>query len=523
MAPYRWRWRRGGRYWRRRFRKNRRFWKPRGRRWKRRRRRVGKRRRKVVTLWDPDSKAHCQIKGQTIGIITQAITTINRCYTTVWNKGKIYSKISGGGLNLQTFTLGWLFQEHRHFRNCWSKSNDGFDLAKYHGTKIYLTPHPTLDYIFFWDTDLNSIEPSDFYRLHPTRLLCSQHSIFVRSQAAGNHKTRKLKIRPPANITSQWKFMSDWCNFPLFTWGMTLINWDTIFWRTTEATIPAMTTTAVWWRDGGHGGWTAGTLAYSPLVDTGTMNIVGIYWAPQGTIQPSSGWDFIDQPYTQDLPYWFSCWGQNPSMDFNIANTGQPNQVPWARIYWPKYSLTDLTGATTPLPSLKMVSWTMTAYELTKFARMGYFVVSNMQGRCNIPFMYSSSWTWGGTQMQLQPLSLLNPCTNQVSVKNPAIASRYHIQPGDTENGILTSQALRRFIEPTTDIVERRPEPFQERPPWDAASQSYDETGSEAEESEEEQDKERSLQEIIRDLRRGIQRNKSERRRLDKFFKSLLK
>lgn len=441
----------------------------------------------------------------------------------MWEPTKIYSKVSGGGINLQTFTLKWLFDEHIHYRNCWTHSNDGFDLAKYHGTKVYLPPHPTLDYVFFWDTDLINILPQDFYRLHPTRLLCTDHAIFIRSMASGNHKTRKVKIKPPANITSQWKFIKDWCDFPLFSWGMTLINWDEIFWRTNEATIPVLTITSAWYRESGHGGWSSGTLAYSPLVDLGTFNVVGIYWASQGTVSPQAMWDFTDQPYTKDLPYWFSCWGQNPSMDFNIKNTGAINSQPWARIYWPRYTLSDITGATNPLPRAKMVHWTMSAYELSKFARHGFFVVSNLQGRCNIPFMYSSSWTWGGTQMQLQPLSLLNPCTNQVSVKNPELATQYHIQPGDTNSGILTTKALARFLRPTEDIIERRPEPFEAKPPRYASSESYDETGSEAEESEEEPDKERTVEETLRSLTRGVERNKLERRRLIHFLKSLLK
>lgn len=434
----------------------------------------------------------------------------------------MYTHISGGGINLQIFSLAFLYNEHRHFRNCWSRSNDGFDLAKYSYTTVYLPPHPTLDYVFFWDPDLQKITPQDYYRMHPTRLMCTQNTRFIRSMQSGNHKTRKVKIKPPANLTSQWRFFNQFCDFPLFVWGMTLINWDEIFWRTSSFFIPIVEISA-YYRANTQSSWTASQLAYSPLIDTGVGNEIGIDWEPASSTTPSQSWDYTLQPFTKDLPYWYSTWGQNPSWDFNVKNTqGSSYNTPWALIYWPTYTSTDITG-TTALPKKSPVMWTMKATELNKIARMGYFVMSSFNGRCNIPFIYSSHWTWGGTQLNHAPITLLNPCTNQVSVKDPAIVANYLIRPEDTNSGLLTEKALRRFLRPSEDTDERRPEPYEERPTWDAGSESYDETGSEAEESETEQEKDVGIEETLRSIKRKLLREQSERRRINKFFNSLLK
>lgn len=536
MAPYRRRrWWRRWRPRRRFYRKGRRIWKPR-RRYKRRGRlrtkvrRFLKRRKRIVTLWDPDSKQKCTITGATIGLLAAGINTVNRMNTTVWTTTDVKVHPSGGGCTLNVFSLKFLYQEHRFFRNCWTHSNDGYDLAKYFGTTIYLQPHWKYDYVFWWDTDITGILPEDYWRLNPSQLLCSRNAVFVRNQVtAGNKRSRKVRIRPPANITSQWKFQEDWYNWPLFVWGMTLINWTEPFLRQTPQFIPYVTFPGdkTWYWHTTSGQYkpisSSKTLAYSPLIDSGNGNELSITYNPPNS-SPASSWSsqFVKVPKCDNLPYWYSCFGQNISWDFGIKRGAQdlPNYVPWVRWYMEWWTDKEIEG-TVPHTHQRteFVALASTCYN---FARMGYFVLSSTSDRINIPFMYKSHWQWGGTNLKQQPITAVHPQTNQVSVKNPLNIRQSLIYPGDTRQGLLTAQALRRFLEPSRISDERIPEPFEQRPPRYASEEEYDTTASEAEESEEEQGEKESDREIIKRLGRRVQRERVKRRLFNKFLHSLL-
>nr|QYD01987.1 ORF1 [Torque teno felis virus] len=534
MAPYRRRRRwfrrqRGGRrrgpY--RRFRKARR--RPRQRWTARRVKKLFKRKKRRVTLWDPDNKAKCIINGFMFGIICGPLNITNRLWTTVFTPTEIKAWISGGGVNLRMFSLRFLYEEHRLFRNCWSRTNDGFDLAQYLGTKIYLPPHPTVDYVFWWDTDLTRYTDNDYYRLHPAKILCQRNVVFVRNQiAAGNKRTHKLFIKPPANITSQWKFQSDWYDFPLFTWGMTLINWYEPFFRQQSGFIPYFqfptdqvykytTTGGVRWRTLKDLNM---TLAYSPLVDTGKGNRISVgFLSGSG---PTDVDDFREATQTTDLPYWFSCWGQNISWDFGVSkkNTDTGNVV-YVSFTWPEWTVSLIENPGTQRPNWSR--FCMIASNARLFATSGWFVMSSTKERINIPVLYKSYWKWGGTVLTKQPVTALLPTTNQVSVKNPGTVGQSVIRPGDLRNGLLTADALRRFLQPSKLSDERGPEPWEEQPPWYTTEEEYDKTGSEAKKSQKECEKESDIPSIIRCLSRRVQRERTQRRSLHQFLKSLLK
>nr|UWX31888.1 ORF1 [Torque teno felis virus] len=536
MAPYRrWRpWRRRRGRWRWKRGPYRRIRKPRRRkkRWTARRvRALFRRKKKRVTLWDPDSKAKCIINGFTWGLIAQSVNITNRMWTTVFTPTEVLTWIAGGGVNLKTFSLKFLYQEHMFFRNCWSRSNDGFDLAQYLGTKIYLKPHKNQDYIFWWDTDLTTFNQQDYLRLHPAKALCAKNVVFVRSQVGGgNHKTHKIFIKPPANITSQWKFQSEWYDFPLFAWGMTLINWYEPFFRQTSGFIPytrfPQDNTYIYQPGGGHSWQSLKTvnldLYYSPLVDNGQGNIISVTYIPPNQSFPSSSDDFKNAGFTDGLPYWYSCFGQNTSWDFGIPkDKNQVNYIPWVSFTWRKWTQNNIEVPPAAKPGACRLAFM--ANNARIFAASGWFVQSSTPERINIPLLYKSYWRWGGTMLTKQPITALIPNTNQISVKNPATVGESVIRPGDVRNGLLTATALRRFLQPSKFSDERRPEPFEEQPPRYASEEEYDETGSEAEESEEECDEKSNVTEIIRCLSRRVQRERTQRRSLHKFFKSLLK
>lgn len=468
--------------------------------------------------------------GFMFGVIASPLNTVNRLWTTKFMPAEIQSWISGGGLNLRIFSLKFLYQEHMFFRNCWSKSNDGYDLALYLGTKLYLPPHSTQDYFLWWDTDLTKYNNEDYYRLHPVKALCARNVIFVRSQKNGNnHKTRKVFIKPPANLTSQWKFQTDWYDFPLFAWGIALINWDMPFQKgpgfipyknfdKNEVYKYVGATQSVAWKKLADPSVNL-DLCYSPLVDGGRGNIISVGYLKQGET-PSNTTDFREALQTQNLPYWYSTWGQNISWDFGVdRKSSDTGTVTWIHWMMPEWTATKIEHAEQKPQWSRFCAIASTA---RVFAQMGWFVQQSVTDQVQIPILYRSYWKWGGTQLTKQPITALFPTTNQISVKNPSRVGESIIRPGDLRNGLLTADALRRFLQPSKFSDERRPEPFEEQPKGYASSEEYDETGSEAEESEEECTEKSDFPAIIQCLSKRVQRERAQRRSLHKFFKSLL-
>nr|QYD01948.1 ORF1 [Torque teno felis virus] len=528
MAPYTRRWRRrqwwrprrGTNRWRAGY-KGRRFWKTRGRK-KRRHRRVRRQeRRRLVTLFDPISKAKCKISGQTVGLIARGWNTVNRCYYTMWKEQTITKLLSGGGISLMTFSLRFLWNEHRHYRNVWSHTNDGFDLALYFGTKVYLEPHQYQDYVFFWDRDLVEEKQWDYMRLHPSQLLATKNCVFVRNQTTGNnHRTKKVFIKPPANITTQWKFQHQWFDIPLFQYGFILFNWKEPYLKQDTSTpVKTFRDSVMVWRTNQYIESSTG-FAWSPMIDTGGGNYIDFVWLGQH-VKPSSGTEWTKIPWANDLPYWLTCFGQNSDWNFNIPNKfPSTNPIPWIRLGWPEYTETDIT--TGNIGKKKFEEWAMPATACRTFAVMGPFVQDTLPTRVNIPFLYKSFWKWGGTNLLQDKIVAMNPTSGQVSVKNPQTQVRDIIYPWDQSGGLLTERALKRFLEPSTTTDERRPLPHQPEPPGYVSEESYDETGSEAEETEEDKDGEIEVSSTLKTLTRQLQREQSKRRRFNRFLKSLL-
>nr|QYD01876.1 ORF1 [Torque teno felis virus] len=538
MAPYNRRgWRRHRRRWRRQRGPYRRLRKPRRSRKQARYRRVRRwLRRKKATIrgWEPDAKVKCRIQGAMFGLIATQLNTTNRLYFTYTTRNVARLWPEGGGVNLRVFTLDFLYSEHRLFKNSWSRTNDGFDLALYLGTKIYLPPHDKYDYLFWWDTDLQYISEPDWYRLHPMTSLSQQHVVYVRNQTkGGNHRTKKLFLKPPAQMTNQWQFASDIYETPLFAWGMTFINWEEPWFREQSGFLPIIDLPAnniyvlkgVTWTpltSGGAGGaeWPK-TLAYSPLVDKGVGNQITVAFI--SGVKPTNE-DGRIVTHTIDLPYWLSCWGQNTTYNFGLTPkiSGGPDtgQTPW--MYWrmPHFTRDYIQSGTGGFPPVRNFAWLANNAKL--MAKSGWFVQSGLEERVSIPVLYTSYWKWGGTNLIKQPITALLPPTNQVSVKDPGTVGENVIRKTDLRGGLLTRAALQRFLRPTKDTDERRPVPWEERTPWDVDSEEYDETGSEAEESEEECPQQSSLEETVRHLGRRLLRERAQRHSLHNFFKSLL-
>nr|QYD01981.1 ORF1 [Torque teno felis virus] len=497
------------------------------RRKRRGQRRVSKRTRQTVILWNPESRVRCTITGFVLGLTTDNAHTISRLHNTWWTNDVANKFLVGGGVSLNLFSLQFLWTEHRHYHNFWFQSNDGYDLARYYGTKWYLPPLRDVDYIFWWDTDLNTYSAQDYMRGHPVNLLATKNAKFIRNcKYNRNTRTTKVMIRPPANITSQWKYQTDWLNFPLFLWGVTLIDWRTWFSKTQGNQLPMVTFTANESPGPGQNNKPATQQVYCPYIDTGTGNRVSVIWASSfignGPNVSGSTWYAVD--WATDLPYWLVFYGQNRNMDMNAiprsVETSTPANVCWFSITWPKYqTAAQIEGG---MLGGKYITWIMQASEAQKIARSGPFVPAFYQEIVQLPLMYKSLWSWGGTLYQDQPVIRIPNAKQQVSVKNPATLQNYVIRPWDTFGGLLTASALRCIVAPSI-VPDERPTLLLEKPPTgDAVSEEYDETASEAEEIEEDSDREEDVRSIVRTLKRRLLREQFKRRQLHKFFKCMV-
>nr|AXV43470.1 ORF1 [Torque teno sus virus 1b] len=138
----------------------------------------------------------------------------------------------GGGWGSGQITLEDLFNEHMKWRNMWSKSNDGMDLVRYFGCKIYLYPLEDKDYWFWWDTDFkHQYEDKIKEYCQPSVMLMAKRTkiVVARQRAQHRRRVKKIFIPPPSRDTTQWKFQTEFCKQPLFTWAAGLIELMTPF------------------------------------------------------------------------------------------------------------------------------------------------------------------------------------------------------------------------------------------------------------------------------------------------------
>nr|QYD01972.1 ORF1 [Torque teno felis virus] len=544
-------------------------WYRRGRRFKRRskvrkrRRRFRRKTKKIVTFWQPPNRVSCTITGWTLGVNAQgtnqgAADAPMRVYKTfIDSDGASTIQYEGGGVNCILFSLQFLWEEYRLWHNTWSESNDGHDLARYFGTTIYLQPHRYVDYIFWWDRDWQRYSNEHFLRCHPCNLFNWKSKRFIRSQSWGqNCKTTKVKIRPPATLTNQWRHMKDWYYTPLFSWGVTVIDWTKFFARGKSipyCPLPQKEVRVAIIRPEGQIQWQTidvPNLYYNSYYDRGEGNELWTQLCTKAEAlqqNPSTAQDRWKRcTWADNIPYWMAFYGQNKSWDMgnyklsewqegNIDLDENKNRTIWYRIKYPQYTSADASNTDSTTSRNTWIAWKITtsAYNFSIFkltinlgiAYTGPFVAASYTDQIEIPILYKSKWQWGGQTWS--NMEIINPnhfTKSLVSVKNPQTVARSIIYPGDTgAAGLLTDEALARLVEPSTTVDERRPPPWAGLRPEDPYQPDYSESGSEAEESETEQDEKCDEPQALRLLARRLQREQLKRRQLFTFFKSLLK
>ncbi|AJA71664.1 ORF1 [Seal anellovirus 4] len=237
MAWY-WRWRTRRWRWRprRRFVRRRRRFYPRranrlryNRRWVRRRRFRRRRRRHApftskVLLWNPSRIVRCKIIGWHPGLFCNQFNTIDTCYVNAIEDKQTVQGFRGGGVAFLALTLNMLYREHIFGRNFWTRSNEGFDLAQYRGTRVTFFPHYQLPYIVTWLRDFATPVDKHIQDMHPQRALFGPNHKVILPRVFGRKRKWSLYIRPPPLNERKWYSMVSWCNVVIAKIGISFIN-----------------------------------------------------------------------------------------------------------------------------------------------------------------------------------------------------------------------------------------------------------------------------------------------------------
>lgn len=138
-------------------------------------------------------------------------------YNYVQHKDDIVpAKLPGGGsFAVMVFNLGFFYQEHQHWRNIWTQSNENFDLVRYTGMSLKIFRPPTVDVIC---TVLRSypmlVNSGTHPSCHPQRQLLAFKKYIIQSlkrKPQGKHY-KKIKIKPPHLLNNRWFFAKDFIN-----------------------------------------------------------------------------------------------------------------------------------------------------------------------------------------------------------------------------------------------------------------------------------------------------------------------
>lgn len=124
-------------------------------------------------------------------------------------------------------SLGSMYLDNLIYRNQWTRSNCGFDLAKYAGTRITLYPHSSIDYIFWWDTDYGNFKEFEttVRHIHPALLLNTQNVVMVLSkETRGFYRPKKLFIPPSTVFGNTWAHQSTWADRGLVMFAVSCID-----------------------------------------------------------------------------------------------------------------------------------------------------------------------------------------------------------------------------------------------------------------------------------------------------------
>lgn len=133
-------------------------------------------------------------------------------FNTDW--GNPEARKRGGGFFRISWGLANLYKDSLVYRNRWSVSNAGFDLAQYLGCVLTFVPDATYDYVVVVERDFpagytGGTEERPWCQ--PGILLTHPHHMIILSFKNGGNRRKlpKIRIPPPSALTNKWMTIKD--------------------------------------------------------------------------------------------------------------------------------------------------------------------------------------------------------------------------------------------------------------------------------------------------------------------------
>lgn len=330
----------------------------------------------------------------------------------------------GGGMSRSTFSLQQCWDAGKASVATWSIPTDGMDLARYKGTTIKLYPHKFHSYIFSWDRDFGTLQSYSFNWYHPARMILAKNHLVMPSLLhTPNQRPKKIRIKPPAALTSEWYMMNAMAKIALFKWNVSFIDIDNPYMNADEATINLQC-------KGTNKANQEVIFRYLWFCDTGEDNRLG-----GGDAQPNE-----DSKIGLGAPYWlslYSVW----------------NRETW--VFMP-HDTRDWSGDRQWL-RLKTASQ-------NAIIRNGPYVPKAALAHYSIGFTYKSHFQFGGPSPteginQGQDPSTIPPKSSTyqeqfgLEVRDPSKVGRGVLHPWEIRRGIITKRGLGRLIESTESEI----------------------------------------------------------------------
>ncbi|XBA83928.1 ORF1 [torque teno Delphinidae virus 52] len=241
----RWGWRRYRRrpWFRRRYRRVRKRRARRGRRgyrrrWHLRRRRLlrrGRRYRIRLFQWSPAVRVNCYITGY--GPLMW-FTKRDMFKPFLDPPSGMYL---GGGISCYYWTLELLWNELTMRRNRWSRSNYGFDYARFRWAKFWFYRNNIWSYCITWAQGDKADESLPWEDLHPSAQILKRNRVIMRSNSLLPYRkqyyNRKMFFRPPVDMTNQWYKMSDLATKTLVRICCTLMDFGHIWFHIPQSNV----------------------------------------------------------------------------------------------------------------------------------------------------------------------------------------------------------------------------------------------------------------------------------------------
>lgn len=459
---------------------------------RRRRPRVTKRRRRakqVVRQWAPPNRQKCIIYGWAPGMFTSPFQRYKR-FMFPTGKGSQASPdfFAGGGVTSITFGLGQLYSESKLFRNRWSHSNDGYDLCRYRGTRLIFYPMLSQTYIVSWDPDYRSFQWGEQGIQHPMIMLQQPYHKIVWSKLyRPGGKAKRIFIKPPAVMKSEWYWMSDMAEFGLFQMYISYF----------EPNIPFMAADQ--------------RIAGVKLTNTGTHETIWYCWwkdngeTNQWRLKKAGSedfWHIINVPFYVLLYGLTYDYGTGTSPTIQVQSRNGCFQKQSGAAGEGQYDLDDNNQIV--------------------IAKAGPFTIKRMDYSYSLWFLYQSFWEWGGStpgptyqkdpsHIAPKPTGLATGDRGGLQIYNPRKVSRGVLHPWDLQrDGLITKKAMQRLIAPSDESDLSETEPFNDRvplfgksseEPWQDSPDGSSEDSSTSEEEEEPPPPTEKLKRLARRLR----------------------